>query len=312
MKKNITAFDFSEPVRNISWSTFGPCGSISIIADNCSSGIEPVFTFEYSRKSLGETYKLLHYPIYKWLSENKPEDLSLTAEEIKEKYFYREAYDILPKLRLKIQSIIQKYTTDSISSTLNLPNKYTVEDVFDIIMTGWKLKLKGLTIFRENSELAGIFEKKKDKKEEMIEMPEEADAVRHIVKWQGKKVYINVSLDVKGKVFEILASVPKAAGMTENGVYIKDLYLERMSYWHAICRLISVSLQEGTPITRIVKHLDDSSFSLNHLTSNISEILKKYTNIKYEKCPSCGNMSLAKESGCATCINCGYSLCEHS
>ncbi len=310
-KKNIPGFDFSKPVRNISWSTFGPCGSISIIADNCSSGIEPIFAFNYTRKSIGEDYNLIHYPLYSWLVKNNPKDLDLPVHELKEKYYYKEAYDVSPENRIKIQSIIQRYTTDSISSTVNLPSSTTRETINNLIMLAWKSKLKGFTIFRENSSIEGVYNAKKseDKDKEIFQIPVEAEAKRHVITIQGIKVYVVLCFDSKGKPFELFVNVPKELSSI-NGNLDKDAYLDKLSDWGAICRITSKLLQSGEDINSVIKQFQKSSYSYNNLSYHLAEILKKFSDVRYEKCPSCNTMSLTNSNGCKTCINCGFSLCD--
>jgi ribonucleoside-diphosphate reductase alpha chain len=58
--------------------------------------------------------------------------------------------------RANVQSTIQKYVDTAISSTFNLPNSATVEDVMNIYMTAWEKKLKGATVFRDRCAKIGI------------------------------------------------------------------------------------------------------------------------------------------------------------
>jgi len=58
--------------------------------------------------------------------------------------------------RAKVQSTIQKYVDTAISSTFNLVNSATTEDVENIYVTGWKLGFKGATVFRDNCKKIGI------------------------------------------------------------------------------------------------------------------------------------------------------------
>jgi len=106
-----------------------PTGSLSILAD-CSSGIEPVFETAFER----------HLTV--GIIEEK-------RELYKSKYL-RTAHQISPEWHLKVQAQWQKWLDGSVSKTVNLPSSASVDDVKDIYMRAWKLKCKGITVFRDS------------------------------------------------------------------------------------------------------------------------------------------------------------------
>jgi ribonucleoside-diphosphate reductase alpha chain len=145
--------------RNISISTVAPNGTISLLT-RTTSGIEPLFMIEpYRRKKkvigndvydiideMGDKWQcfdIYHPKVKMFLDINKDKKIEDSA--------YISAANIDWKKRIEIQSVIQKYTTHSISSTINLNKDITVETVSDIYFKGWELGLKGLTIYREGS-----------------------------------------------------------------------------------------------------------------------------------------------------------------
>ncbi len=114
-----------------------PTGSLSILAD-CSSGIEPVFNASFER----------HLTIG---------IIEETRELYKSKYL-RIAHEIAPEWHLKIQAKWQEWLDGSVSKTVNLPYSSSVEDVKKIYMSAWKMKTKGITIFRDRSK-EGVLKK---------------------------------------------------------------------------------------------------------------------------------------------------------
>ncbi len=143
-------------LRNVAFNTVGPTGTVSILANNCSSGIEPVFALFMKRSTrVGDkgTYNICHTPVAEhllaYMKKNNLE--SIDADEIKKKYSIREAHEIDYHDRIKMQATVQRYCDSSISSTVNLPNSATDDDIVEIYTEAWKAGLKGITIFRDGS-----------------------------------------------------------------------------------------------------------------------------------------------------------------
>lgn len=304
-------------LANSSFSTVAPTGSVSIIADNCSSGIEPVFKLEYVRKNRIDNIdrRFIHKPILKCYRDR------VLPINFKDFFKYKEASEINFRDRIDIQAMVQKYTTNSISSTLNLPSNTSIADLKEICFLAWKKGLKGYTTFIEGNKsgvlLAAAPEKKVLDRQEKIEYKRELLDVetseRHRVAWKKARLYINVSLDEDGNPIEIFSDLPKSAGVDgKSGIFNPMVYLERLSNWHFITRLISNALRYGIPLKELVEQAEKSSFSLVDAPGIISRILKKYLT-EYEEsfsiCPECNENSVVRESGCIQCTECGYSKC---
>jgi len=345
LKEKILKEDFAEEVlkyglRNIAISTIQPNGTLSIVAGNTSSGIEPIFALKLLRKTRiegSESVFIYHQPLLEHITKHNI-DLSIfkNDNEIKEKFNYVEASDVSYKQRLKIQQIVQKYTDTAISSTLNLANKTTINDIYNIFLDGWKNNLKGLTIFRDGCEKQGVlikqdnFENKTSSTKKgftklpnfKLELEDVEEAKRYIVKWKdGIKVYINVT-EYDNIPIETFVSLPYEAGINGSNIFSSILYLERKSDWDIINRLISLLLRYNISLDEILTQLEKSSYSMFSLSSIMKRVLKKYKNIddgnteeednnkKYDICPECGKASVIQENGCDRCLECGYSRCD--
>lgn len=147
-------------IRNAVLLTIAPTGTTSLLAGT-TSGIEPVYEFEFIRKSRLGTDKLYH-PLYDaWRKEH--------PEETRPAYFVS-ANDLTPMDHAKVQAIAQGYIDSSISKTVNAPNKDTVEDVKELYMAAYDMGMKGITYMRDGSR-QGVLqreEKKEEKKEEEV------------------------------------------------------------------------------------------------------------------------------------------------
>ncbi|MCS7180874.1 MAG: adenosylcobalamin-dependent ribonucleoside-diphosphate reductase, partial [bacterium] len=168
-----------DSLRNATRTTIAPTGSISIIA-NCSSGIEPVFGIAFIRNILEGTKFVEINPIFEKLAKKEGilnpfivrqiiKNGSLKdIKEIPENYkkIFLTALDIPPLTHLKMQAVFQKYTDNAVSKTINLPYEATINDVKEIFINGWKLKVKGITVFRYGSKERQVLYYGEDFKEE--------------------------------------------------------------------------------------------------------------------------------------------------
>jgi ribonucleoside-diphosphate reductase alpha chain len=163
------------PMRNAALTSIAPTGTLSLLA-GCSSGIEPVFSFVHTRRNtVGKTFVIVN-PVFCETLEKTLAALELTQEErIKRvndvithvhetgtiqdlhwlpdefRALFKAALDIHWKDHILMQGAFQKHVHASISKTINLPNTATKEDCTDALLMAWKLKLKGITMYRTGS-----------------------------------------------------------------------------------------------------------------------------------------------------------------
>lgn len=152
---------------NCNLTTIAPTGTISIIAD-CSSGIEPIYALVYKRnleKTIGSNLYEVNKEFIKLAKEmgfyseelinriakNKGscQQIAEVPEDIKR--IFKVAHDLHYTKHLKMQAAFQKYTDSACSKTINMSDCVTERDVEEAYMTAWKLKCKGITIYRDGS-----------------------------------------------------------------------------------------------------------------------------------------------------------------
>ena len=145
-------------VRNSLLLMQAPTGSTSLMAGT-TSGIEPVYEFEFIRKDRLGTH-IIRHPLYqKWLDKNKKNG------QVEEKpAWFVSANELTPEDHVYVQATIQKYVDASISKTVNAPKTHTVEDVKKLYTLAYKLGCKGITYFREGSR-EGVLERKQEEKQ---------------------------------------------------------------------------------------------------------------------------------------------------
>ena len=133
---------------------------------SCSYGIEPLFALAYFKKVMGsyelpELNKDLVVALKRYnriysqeLIERVASQGSIqTLEAIPEKIrrVFVTAMDIPAEDHVRMQAAFQKYTDNAVSKTINMPGNASVEDVLDAYILAWKLKCKGITVYRDKS-----------------------------------------------------------------------------------------------------------------------------------------------------------------
>ena len=146
--------------------TCAPTGSIGTMFET-STGVEPYFALSYTRK----TQSLNGEDTYYQVDSKIVEDYKKVTGNVKLPDYFITSANINPIDRIKVQAALQEYTDASISSTVNLPNEATVEDVYNIYLEAWEHRLKGITIYRSGCKREGILTTDKpEKKEESVQL----------------------------------------------------------------------------------------------------------------------------------------------
>jgi len=151
-------------MRNSTVTTVAPTGTISIIA-GCSSGIEPLFAVSFMRNVLSGTRLFETNPLFELMSKERGFYSAELLEEIARtgsvkhldrvpdgvKRLFVTALDIAPEAHVRMQAVFQRHTDNAVSKTVNFPSEATVDDVRKVYALAWKLKCKGVTVFRYGS-----------------------------------------------------------------------------------------------------------------------------------------------------------------
>ena len=264
-----------------------------------------------------------------WETTYTKEDLKRLFE--KSPWYGSTANDIDWIKRVEIQSIIQKYTTHSISSTINLPSTVTEDEVAEIYLESWKKGLKGITIYVDGSRSGVLVADKtnvstdKFNYVDAIKRPKVLEAEVHMTKVGGVPHYVIVGL-LNNKPYEIFIEnkeLPIGKGILikqskGNYKFVKDGYekivtSEMSDEQAAITRLTSTSLRHGTDIKFLVEQLNKCDGDLFSFTKGLARTLKKYIpdGVKSTvSCQDCGSTNVIFEEGCNKCLDCGSSACS--
>lgn len=234
--------------------TIAPTGTLSTML-GISGGIEPIFANSYTR-----TTKSLHgedvtYKVYTPIAKQYMDANNISDESNLPKFFVT-AQNINYKNRIAMQSVWQKHIDASISSTVNLPNSATKEDVFNLYIEAWEAGLKGITIFRDGCDRVAILNntsnnntitKKTTPVEDTIprgtimSVPEDLTYKKFKLHTGCGKLYFFVGYDDSGVIYDCFTNTDGTGGCTINT--------------QAVSRLLSACIRGGVPVEYIVEQL---------------------------------------------------------
>lgn len=301
--------------------SIAPTGSISLLAGRYTGGCEPIYKLYYERtthklEEQGKTFRVFSHSIEDLLARNEL-SMDTSAEDIKKMFPYViESHDVEPILRVLTQATMQKYVDNSISSTVNLPESATPDDIFAIYDAAWQTGCKGITVFRDNCARGNILGlSKKEEKPTILHdslKPERRGDIGTLVgktytqvMGDGTKLYITVNWK-DDKLFEIFVNSERHKDEVDG-----------------ITRLISLSMRCGVSIDAIIKQLfklnaDSVGFAVG-MTLNDAYTLDSHEPIIQEvevedrprdmECPECHSKNVKLSGHCWQCDSCGASGC---
>ena len=314
--------------------TVAPTGTLSTML-GISGGIEPIFAKSYKRKTESLHGESRYYdvltPIYaKYAQEN-----NLTVNDRFPDWFV-DSSEISPVQRVKMQAAWQKGIDASISSTVNLPNSATVDDISTIYMEAWKNGLKGITIYRSGCMREGVL---------VTETPTEKSSELK----RGAIVPCKDNLiGLKRKLTTGCGSLHVLGYFDPDTKELQEVYFNKGStggcanFMTGLSRMVSLLCRAGVSIFDIKDQLDSTGVcpsyatrrAVKHDTSDgsccpmaignalvdmwkelneafptqidVQSKLKEIENVSV--CPECG-AEVQHEGGCVQCKSCGWSRC---
>ncbi len=246
------------------------------------------------------------------------------------------AHDISPKWHIQMQAAFQEFTDNAVSKTVNFPSNATKEQIEEVYRLAYQLGCKGVTVYRSGSRDGEVLTVGKQEEAASSEDPSKLDGQNTPRKrpktTQGQTVrvktgcgtlYVTINEDDQG-ICEVFTTIGKAGGCAS-------------AFSEATARLISLSLRSGVDLAQVTRQL--KSIRCPHpmwqegklilsCPDAIAQVFEGYIdgqNIQVDAervavshepsadlhtgvCPECSGR-LKFESGCSTCMDCGFTRC---
>lgn len=311
-------------LRNGCLTSIAPTGTTSLLADNVSSGVEPVFAFSYSRKvrqADGSTLEepVTDYALRVWRRLNgdspPPADLFVSAQTL------------TPQDHLCMQATAQRFVDSSISKTVNCPADISFDAFKDIYRQGYRLGCKGLTTYRPNAITGSVLSVETAQpatlQQETALMPRsrKLEGATYKLKWpqSAHAVYVTIN------------DTETEQGPRPFEIFVNSKNMDHYAWTLALTRMISAVFRRGGDVSFVAEELQavfdpqGGAFMegryVPSLPAAIGRIVAEHLGMTGASasepvsrqdaacCPKCGQKALIRKEGCDTCLECGHSKC---
>ena len=256
-------------IRNSLLTSIAPTGTISLFADNVSSGLEPVFSFKYSRNILmpdgSRSQEEVTDYAYRLFRRLKGDNAPLPDSFV-------DAQGLSPGDHVVMQAAVQKYIDSSISKTINVPADLSFEAFKNVYLQAYELGCKGCTTYRPNEVTGAVLELKPAQPSAQSELPLAAPTPRpQDIYEAGGVVYMTRPLDrpeaLPGQTYKLRWPESDHAiyitinDIVQDGrrrpfeVFINSKNMEHYAWTVGLTRMISAVFRRGGDVSFVVEEL---------------------------------------------------------
>ncbi|WOI55504.1 adenosylcobalamin-dependent ribonucleoside-diphosphate reductase [Palleronia sp. LCG004] len=335
-------------IRNALLTSVAPTGTISLLAGNVSSGIEPVFAHAYTRKVLQRDgsrteEEVVDYAVQVW--RDRMGDAPLPDHFVS-------AQTLSPSEHVRMQAAAQKWVDSSISKTINCPEDIDFEAFKDVYMQAYESGCKGCTTYRPNA-VTGSVLSVSEATSAAPEQTREADS-------EGEVIYMSEPLErpqsLEGHTYKLrwpmsehaiyitINDLVQAGHRRPFEIFVNSKNMEHFAWTVALTRMISAVFRRGGDVSFVVEELKAvfdprggawmEGKYIPSILAAIGGVIERHmiatgflageglglkTDPQAEvvplggssakACPSCGSYEMRMVEGCMTCAACGFSKC---
>ena len=256
-------------IRNGLLTSVAPTGTISIFADNVSSGLEPVFSFKYKRNVLMPD------------GSRREEDVSDYAFRLYRREYgentaltdaFVDAQTLTPTDHVRMQATVQAYIDSAVSKTVNVPEDISFEAFKDVYLAAYEQGCKGITTYRPNDITGAVLRTEPTKDTSQSELPLDPPPARHNDPFEaGGVVYMTQPLDRPGvlpgstykvrwpesdhAIYITINDVIQDSRRRPFEVFINSKNMEHYAWTVALTRMISAVFRRGGDVSFVVEEL---------------------------------------------------------
>jgi ribonucleoside-diphosphate reductase alpha chain len=338
LDEDVRALIAENGIRNALLTSIAPTGTISLLADNISSGIEPVFAHSYTRKV-------------------REPDGSIREEEVSDHAIrlYRDmfgpesplpahfvtAQDLTPAEHVRMQAAVQRHVDSAISKTVNVPEDISFADFQEVYRDAYRSGCKGCTTYRPNAITGSVLEVKPAASApppiaaELLSRGDKLTGATYKLRWPDSEHALYVTIN----------DIEQDGARRPFEVFVNSKNLEHYAWVVALTRMISAVFRRGGEVAFVAEELKQvfdprgghwhNGRYVPSLVAAIGDIIERHMiatgfldippldddgadkaappprgGLIGPICPKCNQPGLVKEAGCLSCFHCGWSKCS--
>ena len=326
-------------IRNALLTSIAPTGTISLLADNISSGIEPVFAHGYTRKVREPDGAI------------REEEVSDHAVRLYREMFGPEAplpahfvtaQDLTPAEHVRMQAAVQRHVDSAISKTVNVPEDISFADFQEVYRDAYRSGCKGCTTYRPNAITGSVLEVKPPASAppppaaaELLLRSEKLTGATYKLRWPDSEHALYVTIN----------DIEQDGARRPFEVFVNSKHLEHYAWVVALTRMISAVFRRGGEVAFVAEELKQvfdprgghwhNGRYVPSLVAAIGDVIERHMiatgfldipllgddladdaappprgGLLGPICPKCSQPGLVKEAGCLSCFHCGWSKCS--
>ncbi len=328
-------------IRNALLTSVAPTGTISLVADNVSSGVEPVFALAYTRRVLQPDGTRVEEEVsdyalrrFRALHGDTPLPPSFVT-----------AQDLTPAEHVRMQAAVQRHVDSAISKTVNVPEDISFEAFQQVYLDAYASGCKGCTTYRPNAITGSVLEVKPAEAVHPQTPPAPplppADGLMVRSDKLAGNTYKLRWPDSEHAMYVTINDVEQDGVRRPFEVFVNSKNLEHYAWVVALTRMISAVFRRGGEVAFVAEELKQvfdprggqwqGGHYVPSLVAAIGDVIERHmieTGFLTREppvvlkpgmmaapqlgplCPKCSQPGLVREAGCLSCLQCGWSKCE--
>jgi len=331
-------------IRNALLTSIAPTGTISLVADNVSSGVEPVFALAYTRKVLQRDgtrreEEVTDYALRLWRAK-------FGAETALPEYFVT-AQDLTPAEHVRMQAAVQRHVDSAISKTVNVPEDISFEAFQEVYLDAYRSGCKGCTTYRPNDVTGSVLEVTPPAGEKPVApKPREGEYGPDLLVRADRLVGATYKLrwpDSEHAMYVTINDIEQDGVRRPFEIFVNSKNLEHYAWVVALTRMISAVFRRGGEVAFVAQELKQvfdprggqwaQGRYVPSLVAAIGDVIERHmletgflvlesdrlppqgkktlagVSPLASLCPKCSQPGLVREAGCLSCLQCGWSKC---
>ena len=330
-------------IRNALLTSIAPTGTISLVADNVSSGVEPVFALAYTRKVLQRDgtrreEEVTDYALRLWRAK--------FGEAVALPEYFVTAQDLAPAEHVRMQAAVQRHVDSAISKTVNVPADISFAAFQEVYLDAYRSGCKGCTTYRPNEVTGSVLEVTPQAGKPAASKPHDAEYGPELLVRADRLVGATYKLrwpDSEHAMYVTINDIEQDGVRRPFEVFVNSKNLEHYAWVVALTRMISAVFRRGGEVAFVAEELKQvfdprggqwaQGRYVPSLVAAIGDVIERHMvetgflvtdddrlPVKDKKmqvdasplgslCPKCSQPGLVREAGCLSCLQCGWSKC---